>query len=327
MKHLLFAVCLLLSAFSFTSCNNDDDDDTDAIIGKWTNGAQFEGLPRSGAVSFTINNKAYVGLGWNGVDRYSDFWEYNPDNRSWRQLANFPGVGRYQAVAFSANGKGYVGTGYDGTNRLKDFYEYDPGSNTWTKKADFAGSGRYGAVALSIGDKGYVGTGSDGANKKDFWEYNPGSNTWTQKASLFGNKRIGATAFTLGNLGYIVSGTDNGVNLTSNEAYDPATDTWTSLRSLNEQSDYNYSAVARYNAVSFAVNGKGYVTLGDAQRTDCWEYEPNADTWTQKTGFAGASRTYGVGFGLGNAGYVATGVTGNTRLDDVWQLAPDETNE
>jgi len=334
MKHLLFAVCLLLSAFSFSSCNKDDDD-TDAIVGVWSAGAQFEGPPRNGAVSFTIGNRAYVGLGWNGVDKYKDFWEYNPDNRTWRQLADFPGVARYQATAFAVNGKGYVGTGYDGTNRLNDFYEFDPAGNngkgSWTKKQNFGGSARYGAVGLSIGSKGYIGTGYDGANKKDFWEYNPGSDSWTQKASLFGNKRIGAMSFTIGNVGYIVSGTDNGINLTDNEAYDPNTDTWTTLRTLtnNTDEDYDYSRVARNNGVSFVVNGKGYVALGNTSTTnpiDCWEYNPDADTWTQKTDFTGSPRTYGVGFGLGNTGYVATGASGTTRLDDVWQLAPDETN-
>jgi N-acetylneuraminic acid mutarotase len=334
MKHLLFAVCLLLSAFSFTSCNKNDDD-TDAIIGVWSGGAQFEGPPRSGAVTFTINNRAYVGLGWNGTDKFKDFWVYNPDNRSWRQIAPFPGVARYNAVAFAVGNKGYVGTGYDGANRLSDFYEYDPNANTWTKKKDFAGGARYSAVGLSIGDKGYVGTGYGtisgtvvgAANLKDFWEYNPSTDAWTQKASLFGNKRIGATAFTIGSYGYVLSGTDNGATLTDNEAYDPSTDTWTSMRSLtnNSTDGYDYSAVARNYGASFVVNGKGYVTAGEGSKVDCWEFNPEADTWTQKTNFPGAARTYAVGFGLGSTGYVATGSNGSTRLDDVWELAPDAT--
>jgi len=333
MKHLLFAVCLLLSAFSFTSCKKDNDD-TDAIIGVWSNGAQFEGAPRNGAVTFTINDRAYIGLGWNGTDKFKDFWVYNPDNRSWSQIAQFPGVARYNAVAFAVNGKGYVGTGYDGTNRLKDFYEYNPASNTWTKKADFAGGERFNAVGMAIGDKGYIGTGfgiangtNFAANQKDFWEYNPSSDSWTRKASLFGSKRIGAMAFAIGNAGYVVSGTDNSATLTDTEMYDPSTDAWTNMRSLtnNSTDGYDYSGVARNYGVSFVVNGKGYVTAGDGNKNDCWEFNPEAGTWTQKTSFAGAARTYGVGFGLGNTGYVATGANGSIRLDDVWEFAPDAT--
>jgi N-acetylneuraminic acid mutarotase len=334
MKNLLLATLLALVALNFTSCSSDDDDAA-TILGDWKGVSQYEGVARNSAVEFTINDKAYVGLGTDGVDKLTDFWEYTPGTNTWRRVADFPGVGRYLAVAFAANGKGYVGTGYDGVNKLADFWEYDPAANQWTRKAGFGGSARYGAVALTINDKGYVGTGFDGNAKKDFWQYDPLTDTWAVKPSFGGNKRLGASAFTIGHLGYLMLGSNNGTYETDVWSYDPSTELWTQHRDLvlhddsDDSKDYNFSAVPRQNAASFAVDGKGYVVGGtnSGNLISCWAYNPATDIWYQKTDFAGAARNYAVGFGSGDRGYVALGLNGTTRLDDTWQLVPEKTSE
>ncbi|RTQ53446.1 galactose oxidase [Hymenobacter gummosus] len=330
MKRLLPHWLLVLAVLCLAGCNTDDDP-TDEILGVWTSRSQFEGLARNSAVSFTINGKAYVGLGTDGTNKFTDFWEYNPATNTWTQKADFPGAARYLAVGFSAAGKGYVGTGYDGVNRLKDFWEYDPATNTWARKADFGGSARYGAVALSINEKGYVGTGFDGNAKKDFWQYDPVTDAWTQKPSFGGNKRQGASAFTLNNHGYLLLGADNGAYQTDVWSYDPTTELWSQHKSLiaDTDADYDYSGVPRANAASFVIGNHGFVAAGTnaGALSNCWEYDPDADTWTQKTAFAGATRTYPVGFGLGDRGYVGLGLSSTLRLDDFWELSPYEVNE
>ena len=55
-KLLLLSVVLCVGV----SCSSDDDDDPD----EWTKGADFEGLPRSGAASFTIDGYTYVTTGY-----------------------------------------------------------------------------------------------------------------------------------------------------------------------------------------------------------------------------------------------------------------------
>lgn len=328
-KTRLLAVLLLLLT-GLNSCTKDSTD-VDYVIGAWYNRSQFEGLARSASVSFVINGKAYVGLGTDGTDKYTDLWEYTPGTNTWRQRASFPGVGRYQAVAFAANGKGYVGTGYDGLNRLNDFWEYDPTTNAWTRKADFAGSARYAAVAFSINDKGYVGTGYDGNYKKDFWQYDPTTNVWTQKPSFGGNKRLGATAFVVNNEGYICTGLDNGTYQTDNWSYNPTTEAWTEHRPLILNDDnidgdnYDFSVIPRAYGVSFTIGNTAYVAAGskDALITNCWAYSPTDDNWYQKTDFAGAGRLSAVAFGLGDYGYISLGANGTTRYDDLWQLDPN----
>ena len=40
---------------------------------------------------------------------------------------------------------------------------------------------------------------------------------------------------------------------------------------------------------------------------DFWEYDPIANTWTQKADFGGTARAVAVGFSIGSKGYIGTG--------------------
>ena len=96
----------------------------------WTPIADFGGIGRREAVAFVINNKGYVGLGGTnegGIQRFSDFWEYDPLVDTWTQVADFPGAPRFTAGSFSIGSMGYVGTGDDPA--LEDFWEFNPRSS------------------------------------------------------------------------------------------------------------------------------------------------------------------------------------------------------
>lgn len=359
-SRLVLALTLLGSLGLTTSCKKDTE--TAPTLGNWTPASTFTGTQRSNAVSFVINNVAYVGTGLDNVSKkYNDFYSLDPANGGWNKVTPMPAAAgvRYNAVAFSAAGKGYVGTGYDGTNQLSDFWQFDPAVNTvtttvtgtapntvttsvtttgsWKRVANFPtpnGSGRSGAVAASVGDIGYVGCGFDGNNENDFYQYNPATNTWTAlKAGFPGTKRIGALAFIINGKMYMGTGTNNGLYNTDFWSYDPAGDgKWTQLRNLKASTTgdtYDYSAVARAYASSFVVGGLGYVTVGTngTLRTDCYAYDPTADTWTLSSPFSftggGTPRFSAVSFGIGNYGYVGTGNGGNTnRFDDFYQFDP-----
>ncbi|MFK7948434.1 MAG: hypothetical protein AB8G11_12660 [Saprospiraceae bacterium] len=176
---------------------------------------------RVGAFGFSINNKGYIGTGYNSnlspTNYYEDFWEYDISSNTWTQKADFGGQNWVNATAFSINGKGYVGTGdEDGNHFQKDFWEYDPSTNTWTQKADFGGVGRRNAIGFSINGKGYIGTGSNGTNGnfylKDFWQYNPTSNTWIRKADCSNEIRSSAGSFVIAGKGYVGLGYDGSNN-------------------------------------------------------------------------------------------------------------------
>jgi N-acetylneuraminic acid mutarotase len=87
------------------------------------------------------------------------------------------------------------------------------------------------------------------------------------------------------------------------------------------------------SAVGFAVDGKGYVTLGrDSNgtfRKECWEYDPTLDTWTKKAPFRGDfARVKAVAVVLNGKAYIGLGYSGNgvykesTYLKDFWMYDP-----
>lgn len=315
---------IVLGLFLLVGCNKSDDDP----LGNWVKKSDFEGLPRGSAVSFVIDDKAYVGLGYNDDNDYqylNDFWVYNPSIDRWDKIADFPGNARIASVAFSINGKGYLGTGYDGKNKMKDFWEYDPTSNTWIQKDDFPGGARYKAVGFSLNNYGYIGTGygDDSVDKIDFYRFDPTAATgsqWIKVQSIGGSKRRGATAFTYNNKAYVCTGISNGVTLTDMWEYDPTADSWTKKIDLDYDSDWT---IIRQNACSFVIDGKAYVFLGEKSSSllsDVWEYDFAADSWVGKTAFEGAARTNAVAFTVGGKAIVTTGQTGSYYLDDVWEF-------
>jgi len=222
-KTCIFAILL---AAGLTSSHAQDT---------WTQKADFGGTARTGAASFTIGNKGYVGTGADAPNSFTkDFWEYDPTTNTWTQKADFGGAVRDGAVGFSIGTKGYIGTGVNGGccpfNYLEDVWEYDSATDTWTQKADCGGGPRGAAVSFTIGNKGYVGTGGNDIDffLKDFWEFDPIANTWTQKADFGGTGRQAAAGFSIGSKGYIGTGAGDGpVALKDFWEYDPATNGWT----------------------------------------------------------------------------------------------------
>jgi len=74
----------------------------------WTQKADFPGTARNSAVAMAVDEKGYLGTGYDGTNYLNDFWEFNPTTNTWAQKADFPGSGRYGAVAFGVNGKAYT---------------------------------------------------------------------------------------------------------------------------------------------------------------------------------------------------------------------------
>jgi N-acetylneuraminic acid mutarotase len=150
----------------------------DPATNTWTQknnlGWPYWGFPKTGAIAFTVGNKGYVGLGYNGSNNTTDLHEYDPSTNTWTQKANCPGTPITQSVSFTIGTKGYYATGWTTTNST-EVWEYNPSTDTWLQKASFIGTARATAAGFAIGGSGYVGTGTDGSPPymKDFYEFNP----------------------------------------------------------------------------------------------------------------------------------------------------------
>jgi len=280
-------------------------------------------MGRSGAIAFTIGNKAYMGTGsFLNMSYFNDFHEYDQATNTWSQKASFPGAVRADAVAFTIGTKGYITTGGNGMFSNYDLWEYDPSTDAWTQKSNCPGSARFKAQGFSIGNKGYLGLGTDGTSDlNDFWEYNPSNDTWTQKANYPGNGRRHTMGMSINGKGYIGLGTDLNGNYNNDIwEYDPMTNTWNAKQV--------FPGAGFHSMACFTMNNKGYIGTGyngANEMTDFWEYNANTDTWTIRASYSGNARKNAVGYSIGNKGYIATGALGGITFNDVWEYMDENT--
>ena len=179
---------------------------------------------------------------------------------------------------------------------------------TWVRKADMP-EVNYQAASFTINNKVYVvgGVLSHAQNpvtlSHHVWQYDPTTNAWTQMHDAPGTPVFGASSFVIGNYGYLVNGwdsTNSGSGPPDCWQYDPGTDTWAAMAP--------FPGSTRYTCSAFAINGKGYVTLGfKPYVNDTWEFDPSANTWTQKSSFPGGPRQSCTCFTIGNYEYIGGG--------------------
>ncbi|MFD2518278.1 Kelch repeat-containing protein [Salinimicrobium flavum] len=318
-KKKLVVAALLLGLIS-VSCSTDDDFER----GNWIRRSVFDGMPRTNAVSFTIERKGYMGTGYDGDDYLNDFWEYDIDGNYWVQKADFPGKPRSAAVAFAIGDKGYLGTGYDGDVELMDFWEYDSGTNTWSRKEDFAGGIRREAIGFGAANRGYIGTGYDGSNdRKDFYTYDPAEDKWEELFGFGGEKRRSGAYFIIDGMVYIGTGESNGLYKDDFWEFNPETEIFTRKKDLDDDDDYS---IMRSRAVGFNQHGLGYISTGykGGALSSIWEYDPQNDEWEEITPFEGVMRQDAVSFSTGDRAFVAMGRSGTIYLDDIYELFPQQ---
>ena len=126
----------------------------DPSVDNWTRKSNMPTEHSTGQVSFTLNNKGYVGTGlYESYSPVSDFYEYDPAMDTWTTIPDFPVISA-GSVAFQIGGKAYAGTGTDWSDIRKHFWSYSPGNTAWSSipdpPSDFPT--RYMACGFSIGD-------------------------------------------------------------------------------------------------------------------------------------------------------------------------------
>ncbi len=145
---------------------------------------------------------------------------------------------------------------------------------------------------------------------------------WTMRDSVNGPGKSASTAFSIGLKGFIGFGlADNGYKR-SLYAYDPIQDDWDKMESLGGISG---GGLERVSPVSFVINGKAYVGLGNGNNPyfkDLWEYDPATNSWTQKADFAGTARRQAVAFAIDSLAYAGTGLDANGYTSDFWKYSP-----
>lgn len=329
----IIGIICVCSLIVLPSCNKSD---STVVLGNWIYAPDYKSHPRAGAFAFTIGNTAYVGLGHDGLNYRTESFSYNIDSGYWKPMANFPGKLRERPVAFSIGDKGYVGTGYNrdaptDSLYLNDFWEFDPtlgDSGTWTRIADFKGSPRSTAVAFADGQYGYVGTGFNGDFFGDFYRYDPGTNSWKEIPDYPGRKREQASIMQIDGKVYLMAGLNNGAFLTDIWLFNPESQSWTNETPATTDAQYaNFkAAVNRYDAVTFTLDGKGYIATGTNGQylNTVYQFDPVGLIWTKMTPFERAARSQAVAFVLDNRAFLTTGGNSGFRYDDMNEFNPTQ---
>jgi N-acetylneuraminic acid mutarotase len=296
-----------------------------AIAGAWIKKADIPGFEpgRWGAMSFTLNNKIYVGGGYLGSVSLTQWWGndlnmYDPATNTWTTKNKLPGTvtSRTAGVAFVINGKAYLGLGADsflsftgGQKNLSDLWEYNPSGDSWTKKADFPETGVTDAAVFVADGKAYVVGGStsssgSGSYSSKTWEYNPTTNKWTEKASYPDGVISGAFGFGLNNKGYVAGGRTASAYTLKTYEYTPSANSWAPKK--------DYPDTARSGGITFVAGGLAYCGLGGGGGTfpkGIWGYNPTSDTWRYLQGspFPWAGAAFGVTGVVNNKVYIGGG--------------------
>jgi peroxiredoxin/N-acetylneuraminic acid mutarotase len=221
----------------------------------------------------------------------------------WKKAAPFPEPDE-ELYGVAVEGKLYVIGGWGEGKARGINYEYDPATDKWTKKTSMPRPAHHAALA-SCNGKIYVCGGFVAPEKSplpigaawqpidDVWEYDPAADSWKALAPLPG-KRGAAVAVEVRGKIHVIGGVTAVAGskvpfftfmgscnvLSSNDVYDPATNTWESRAPM---------AVPRNHAFAAGVNGKIYVIGGrtghgfilSATNTDVVEeYDPANDIWS-----------------------------------------------
>ena len=205
-------------------------------------------------------------------------WEYDPANDSWRALAPLP-TKRGSPVAVAAGDKIYVigGAttlpGADAVHPTRPHFstsaveEYDPATNTWRARAPIP-TPRNHAVAGVVNGKIYVIGGrvggafvsSGSSNVGVVEEYDPAADRWGSPKARMPSPRSAMAAGVYQNKIYVTGGEgqDDRSMFTwrALEAYDPASNTWTSLPSM---------PVPRHGLAGAVVGKRLHMVSGDVQ--------------------------------------------------------------
>lgn len=202
------------------------------------------------------NGKIYFYTG----DAGDNFYQFNPNDNTFKKLANYPAKQRLEGTMRAINGKIYLVTGHNpGPNPFSNsepdvtMYIYDIDNNSWSKSVDFpenggfAYNGRLGATSFVLQNKMYVMGGPHHTGQVKTYSFDPATNQWKTHADIFDFGRKSSIA--IGNYGYFFQ---NGI-----VRYDPNRDVWETLEYV-----VPYASITEHT-IAFVIDNELYYNVNN----------------------------------------------------------------
>jgi N-acetylneuraminic acid mutarotase len=254
------------------------------------------------------NTNVPLGGAWQPID---NAWEYDPAADSWRSIAPLPGK-RGAAVAVESGGKIYViggATTVEGSDEswtlssgaakspesVSQFFTffgparvlttndvYDPATNKWEHRKPMSVPRNH-AFAAAVKGKIYVIGGRTGSayimtatNTNVVEEYDPATDKWSGPLQRMPTARSGGGYGTDGHRIYCAGGEVTTTQLTGAfravEAYDPATNTWSTLPSM---------PIPRHGVAGAVIGSEFHLVSGMMQTAGALTFlDPQLSTYT-----------------------------------------------
>ncbi|HEX9317573.1 MAG TPA: kelch repeat-containing protein [Nitrososphaeraceae archaeon] len=244
---------------------------------------------RTEVVGAVLDGKIYVVGGYDETGETTDAVQvYDPRIDKWDKVPSLPEPVDH-AAASAHDSKLFVVGGYvtDKGQRTptSKSYVYEPSTEKWHEIKSMP-TPRGAATANFINNTLYVIGGQDSSRKtvNTNEAYDPKTDTWTEKQPMPTERHHIASAVVDGKL-YVIGGrqTDKspGLNIGTNEAYDPLFDKWTTLESMPTKRSGIAAATLDNNAI-YVFGGEHPFNDGASLRTfnNTEIYHPKTDTWT-----------------------------------------------
>ncbi len=249
-------------------------------------------LPQAqvGAASAVANGKLYV-LGGNPVNTT---FIYDPSNNSWSRGADIPPSGVIDGGAAAVGDAIYALSGLDSSLKI-----YDTVANTWSLGPSVPVSGQ-GPSVVALNGKVYVIGGGTSANQL----YDPATRSWRELSPMPANRSFAAAAALNGKI-YVFGGAYDG-GYDPVEAYNPSTDSWTSIAAWDDVSWPRVEA-----ALALTFNGKIYLLGGrsiqdGSDSSAVFEFDPNIPTFRTMASMQ-AAHGWAAGGLIGSTVYICGG--------------------
>lgn len=272
---------------------------------------------RSGLAACVVDGKVYaIGGGPASQVALSTVEQYDPATDTWTKKADmlapraFFDVGVVNGIIYALGGLTAAGGSVVSTVEA-----YDPATDTWTARAPMPTPRVFLSCGVANGKIYAIGGLRSGSTvgSVDVEEYDPATDTWTRKADVPRGRCAGCCATVNGVVyfigGFYTGGTGVDQSVTTVEAYDPATASWTTKAAMH---------TARGSFATSVVYGKIYAIGGAANAYNSSElatveaYDPTTDTWSpmpsmqvKRKALASAvvnGKIYAIG-GVSNAGW------------------------
>jgi N-acetylneuraminic acid mutarotase len=185
-------------------------------------------------------------------------------------------------IAFTVRDTAYMITGRDGTKVTNDVWRFDAALSNWTKISKFPGIRRINMIAEVVNGKVYVGLG-----------YNPAS-WWGIKENF----------------------------LKDIWRYDPALNTWDSVRTIFPGTETNNAVSFVYDNEIFILHGfESHIINSQGFSRKVRKYSVKDNTWTVMNDFPGYMRTSAVAVTNGKQIFAGTGYATWNEYD-WWEYLP-----